>query len=110
MPLAFAPFSIWPIALVSPALLFLLVDREMPIKRLFLHGWLFGNAYFGFGIYWTYNSLHDFGQAPPAVAAFIAGLLVIYLALFPAACLCAWQWCKRQFGDRTIWLLPLFWF
>ena len=110
MPLAFAPYSIWPVALISPALLFLLVDREMPMRRLFLHGWLFGNGYFGFGIYWTYNSLHDFGQAPPLVAALIAALLIVYLAIFPACCLCAWQWCKRKFGQPAIWLLPIFWF
>ncbi|MDH5356747.1 MAG: apolipoprotein N-acyltransferase, partial [Gammaproteobacteria bacterium] len=57
MPLAFAPFSLWPIAILVPALLFLLLDREMSGKSLFMHGWLFGNAYFGFGVYWTYNSL-----------------------------------------------------
>ncbi len=110
MPLAFAPYSIWPVALISPTLLIILVDRNMSLRRLFLHGWLFGNGYFGFGIYWTYNSLHDFGQAPPLVAAFIAALLVIYLALFPACCLCAWQWCNRKIGNRAIWLLPIFWF
>ena len=110
LPLAFAPFSFWPIAIFVPALLFALVDKKMTFKRLFLHGWLFGNGYFGFGIYWTYNSLHDFGNAPPVVAAFISALLVVYLAIYPALILCAWQWCKQQIGDRAIWLLPLFWF
>ena len=71
---------------------------------------MFGNAYFGFGVYWTYNSLHDFGQAPPLVAALIAALLVMAMAVFPALSLSAWQWCKRQSGDRAIWLLPVFWF
>ena len=82
----------------------------MPFKRLSLHGFIFGCGYFGFGIYWTYNSLHDFGQAPPAVAVFISGLLIITLALFPVMILCAWQWCRQQVGDKAIWLLPLFWF
>jgi len=110
LPLAFAPFGIWPVAIVIPALLIFLLDREMPARRLFLHGWLFGNGYFGFGIYWTYNSLHEFGQAPPVVAVFIAALLVVFLALYPAMILLSWQWCKRQIGDRAIWLLPIFWF
>ena len=82
----------------------------MPTKRLFLHGWLFGNGYFGVGVYWTYNSLHDFGQASPVVAALIAALLILALAVFPALTLCAWQWGKRQVGDKAIWLMPLFWF
>ena len=71
---------------------------------------MFGNGYFGFGIYWTYHSLHDFGQAPPVLAAFIAALLATYLALFPAMTLCAWQWSKRQVGEKAIWLVPVFWF
>ena len=110
LPLAFAPFGIWPIAIVVPAILFVLLDRDMPFKRLCLHGFLFGSGYFGFGIYWTYNSLHDFGQAPPIVAIFISGLLIGVLALFPVMILCAWQWCKQQIGDKAIWLLPLLWF
>lgn len=75
-----------------------------------MHGWWFGNAYFGFGVYWTYNSLHDFGQAPPVLAAFFAALLIMAMAVFPALALCAWQSCKRVMGSRAIWLLPLFWF
>ena len=67
LPLAFAPFGLWPLAIVIPATLFCLLDKDMSGKRLFLHGWLFGNGYFGVGIYWTYNSLHEFGQAPPIV-------------------------------------------
>ena len=110
MPLAFAPLSFWPMAILVPTLLFTLLDREMSGKRLFMHGWLFGNAYFGFGVYWTYNSLHDFGQAPPVVAAFIAALLIMAMAVFPALALCAWQWAKRQIGTKAIWLLPVFWF
>ena len=110
MPLAFAPLSFWPIAILVPALLFVLLDKEMSGKRLFLHGWLFGNGYFGFGVYWTYNSLHDFGQAPPIVAAFIAALLIMVMAVFPALTLSAWQWTKRQRGAKVIWLIPIFWF
>ncbi len=44
------------------------------------------------------------------MAAFISALLVIYLALFPAFTLCTWQCCKRQLGNKAIWLLPVLWF
>ncbi len=110
LPLAFAPLAIWPVAIIVPALLVVSLDKDMPAKRLFLHGWLFGSGYFGVGVYWTYNSLHDFGQAPPLVAFVIAALLVACMAVFPALALHAWHLSKRLFGDRTIWLLPLFWF
>ena len=110
LPLAFAPAGIWPVAIVVPAILLYVLDRPLSSRRLFQHGFLFGCGYFGFGVYWTYNSLHDFGQAPPLVAGFIAGLLILTLALFPATTLSAWQWCKQRIGDKAIWLLPVFWF
>ncbi|MCP3687333.1 MAG: apolipoprotein N-acyltransferase, partial [Gammaproteobacteria bacterium] len=110
LPLAFAPFAIWPIAILVPALLFVSLDKDLPPKRLFLHGWLFGNGYFGVGVYWTYNSLHDFGQAPPLVAFVIAALLVACMAVFPALALNAWHLSKHRFGDRAIWLLAVYWF
>ncbi len=110
LPLAFAPFAIWPIAIIVPALLFISLDKDISTRQVFLHGWLFGGGYFGVGIYWTYNSLHDFGQAPPLVAFSIAALLVACMALFPAFALNAWHLSKRRIGNRAIWLLPLFWF
>lgn len=88
----------------------MLLAKNMPRRQLFLHNWMFGNGYFGCGVYWIYNSLHDFGQAPPALAAIVTTLLVMLLAVFPALALYAWQWSKHKAGDKAIWLLPLFWF
>lgn len=83
MPLAFAPFSLWPLALVGHAVLFYLIRDETP-RRAFKAGWLFGFAFFIFGVSWIYNSLHDFGAALPVVAALMTLLLVLILCLFPA--------------------------
>jgi apolipoprotein N-acyltransferase len=110
LPLAFAPYFLWPLAILLPALLLWLVQHELSLRNLFFTGWAFGIGYFGFGVYWIYNSLHVFGMAPPVVAAGITGLLVLYLALTPALILICWRYSQRHLGSTSLWLLPLFWF
>ena len=109
LPLAFAPFSIWPLAILLPALMLTLVQSRLSARNIFFAGWFFGIGYFGFGVYWIYNSLHDFGMAPPVVAGGITGLLVVLLALAPALTFSFWCYSRRQLGDLSLWLLPLFW-
>ena len=110
LPLAFAPYFIWPLAILLPAVMILLLRGAGPASTVLFHGWLFGCGYFGFGVYWVYNSLHVFGMAPPLVAGGITGLLILVLALFPAAAFAAWHTARGRYGDRALWLLPLFWF
>jgi apolipoprotein N-acyltransferase len=55
--LAFAPFFLWPLAILIPASLFWFNRNESSQRRLFTNGWLFGVGYFGCGVYWIYNSL-----------------------------------------------------
>jgi apolipoprotein N-acyltransferase len=87
-----------------------LLDDDTSPRTVFAAGWWFGCGYFGFGVYWIYNSLHDFGMAPPAVASGITALLVVTLAVFPALALFCWRYTRRRFGASSLWLLPLFWF
>ena len=108
--LAFAPFFLWPLAILIPAVLFWLNRNESSLRRLFASGWLFGVGYFGCGVYWIYNSLHDFGMAPPIVAGAITALMVIYLALAPGFILLCWRLAQNFLGSAAIWVLPLLWF
>jgi apolipoprotein N-acyltransferase len=110
LPLAFAPFSIWPLAFLIPALLLTAIQSSPSARNIFFVGWIFGIGYFGFGVYWIYNSLHDFGMAPPLVAGGITGLLVVYLALTPAMVFVLWHYSRRLLGEASLWLLPLLWF
>lgn len=110
MPVAFAPVSIWPLGILLPALLIVLADTQQSWRRVLVIGWLFGLGYFGFGVYWVYNSLHDFGNAAPLVAAFLAALLIACMAIFPALTLASWKIIQRHLGQSSIWLLPLLWF
>ena len=110
LPLAFAPFDLWPLAFILPAGLIWLLDRDLPLRVVFSIGLWFGLGYFGFGVYWIYNSLHDFGQAPPVVAGGLTTLLIAYLALYPAATLTVWSYARRSLGSIALWLLPSLWF
>jgi apolipoprotein N-acyltransferase len=80
---AFAPFKVFPLAILSPALLLMLWLKAAP-KRAFWYGWLFGLGFFGTGVYWIFISIHTYGNTSVFLASFITGLLIAILALFPA--------------------------
>ncbi len=84
LPLAFAPFGYYLLAEVALVLLLLTWSKSTSPKWAFWYGWLFGLAFFGCGVYWIYISIHHFGKAPIPLAVLILGLMVAFLALFPA--------------------------
>jgi len=96
LPLAFAPFGLWPLAWFAPAALFLLW-REVPPARAAWRGWLFGLGMFGVGVSWVYVSLHDFGHMPAPLAGLATLLFVAGLAVYPALL----GWLQARFLDRT---------
>ncbi len=83
LPLAFTPY-LWPLAILLLALLLWIWTGETPWRAAW-QGLLFGIGMFGTGIYWVYISLHQYGHAPPAFAALATLLLVLLMALYPAA-------------------------
>jgi len=80
--LGFAPFGCWPLAILLPIVLLWGWDGATP-RRAALRGGLFGLGMFGFGIYWIYISLHDYGSAPAPFAALATFIVVVVLALYP---------------------------
>lgn len=81
--LAFAPFEVFPFAVLSLAgLLALWINTDR--WRAFRLGWLFGVGLFSTGTYWTYISIHDIGDVPAVFAALISGALIAGMALYPA--------------------------
>ena len=87
--LALAPYSIWPLLLVSIALFYLGL-RELSAKQALWRGWCYGFGLFAAGTSWVYVSIHDYGAAAPPLAAFLTLGFVAGLALFFA--LPAWFW------------------
>ncbi|AGA85135.1 apolipoprotein N-acyltransferase [Stutzerimonas stutzeri] len=89
--LALAPFDIWPLALVSVALLYLGL-RDSTAKQAAQRGWCYGFGLFASGVSWVYVSIHDFGAASPALAGLLTLGFVAGLALFFA--LLGWLWVR----------------
>lgn len=82
--LAFSPAGVFPLALLTFALLIHLVSAATP-RRAFWTAYAFGLGMFGAGVSWVYVSLHNFGGMPLPIAALATFLFCAFLALFPAA-------------------------
>lgn len=94
--LAFAPFEIFPFAVLSLAgLLGLWLNTDK--WRAFRLGWLFGVGLFSTGVYWIYISVHDIGDVPMILSVLITGALVAFLALYPATV----GYCLSRFFPTT---------
>ncbi|HHW77908.1 MAG TPA: apolipoprotein N-acyltransferase [Xanthomonadaceae bacterium] len=109
IPLAFAPFGYWPLAILLPVVLLWGWDGATP-RRAALRGGLFGLGMFGFGIYWIYISLHDYGSAPAPFAALATFVVVLVMALYPTVA----GWLLARWGPppgplRWLLVFPALW-
>ncbi len=82
LPFAFAPFSFFPLAVISPAILFYLY-LHLSTARAALAGFVFGLGYFGVGVSWVYVAFHDFGNTAVLISAMMTAIFVSVLALLP---------------------------
>ncbi len=97
-PLALAPFDIWPIAPLSIALLYLLLQRLSPRQAL-LRGWSYGLGAFLAGTSWIYVSIHDYGAASPVLAGSLTFAFCAGVALFFALPAYLWaRWLRQAPG------------
>ncbi len=111
MPLAFAPFSFWPVVIISPAILIYQLEFISSRKQSFLLGWVYGLGYFGFGVYWLYHSMQVYGQAPIVVAAALTALMIVTLSTFIGLVTAIYHRFRTTgAGVIALWLLPLLWF
>ena len=82
LPLAYAPFGLWPLLLIAFAVLFLFTSTTSSGRALW-RGYLFGLGWFGVGVSWVYVSVRLFGNANAPLAGLITALLVLVLACYP---------------------------
>lgn len=105
--LGFAPFYVYPVSLIAVAGFCLYLWQSTNIKAAARDGFLFGLGLYGFGIYWIYICLHDFGGMPGWMAGICTFLLSAFMAGFSAmmAATAYWLWHR---STLPIWLkLPL---
>jgi len=99
--LAFSPFNLWWISIVSLSLLLLLMvvnDESQPFRA----GYVFGIGMFGYGVSWVFNSLYDFGDAPWIAAASMTLVATLVLSVFPASVLAIYFYITKQVSNSVI--------
>ncbi len=83
LPLAYAPFDFWPLALAAPLALLWLWDHAQRPAHAALLGGLFGLGWFGVGISWVYISLYQYGHAPLVFALLCNAIVILLMSLYP---------------------------
>jgi apolipoprotein N-acyltransferase len=107
--LAFAPVGFVPLAVLCPALLFILWQDATPRRAAWL-GFLFTASTFLAGTYWLYHSIHLVGGAPLWIAAFLMLGLVAIMGSYTAALgYAVARWGPRAGTLRWLVLLPAGW-
>ncbi|EIJ42715.1 apolipoprotein N-acyltransferase [Beggiatoa alba B18LD] len=105
LPLAFAPFGWYPLAVLSPFLLACLWLDVSP-ARAGWRGFLYGVGMFGVGVSWVNVSFYSFGGMPLLAALGLTAGFIFILSLYPL--LLGW-FITRYFPQHTFvkWLLVL---
>lgn len=105
----FAPLGLWPLPIVSLAVLFALLARTSSLRVGFLIGLMWGLGFFIVGVSWVFVSLSVYGGMAAWLAALATFLFCLVLALFPAivgAVQARWLATPTQ---RLLLLMPLAW-
>jgi len=80
LPLALAPFNLWPIAIPCIAVLFRKLQHQT-VKQALVKTSVFGFAMFFSGVSWVYVSIHDHGFIAAPLALLATALFCLFLAL-----------------------------
>ncbi len=98
LPLAFAPFHLFPLAILALIPLFSAWENGTPMQA-FKAGFAFGLGLFLVGVSWVYVVIHDFGHSHAIIAAILTFLFVSVLALLPAI---TGYLARRLLGQREL--------
>ncbi|BCU08054.1 apolipoprotein N-acyltransferase [Allochromatium tepidum] len=100
--LSFAPFSLFPVAVLAVAALYQSLTEASP-RVAFQRGWLFGVGLFGFGVFWIRISLNEFGNMDARIAHLLTALFIAVMALYYGAT----GWLVRRLDPGPAWVGPL---
>lgn len=92
LPLAFAPYGLWPVAFLSPALLYLLLNKRTPLQA-FVLGEAYGFGLWAVGAFWLFTSIHQFGNTSTPLALVMIAFMAFVMGLFNAV----GAWAYRRF-------------
>lgn len=100
LPLAFAPFHLPGMAILSLGLLYLELNialqhpKASSARHVLSYGLAYGLGFFGFGTSWIYVSIHDYGHLSSITSAFITFVFTLYLASFCAGMTLAYRYLR----------------
>jgi apolipoprotein N-acyltransferase len=83
--------------------------RRPTLPRAFALGLTTGLVYFSATLYWITNVMSVYGDMPRILGALINGVLVAYMALFPALFALCMAALLRAFGARALMGAPFVW-
>ncbi len=95
LPFAFSPFDIAPLAVIAPAVLFL-IWATAPRRRALQAAYAFGVGYFGVGVSWVFVSIHEYGGSGPVLSGLVTVGFVLLLAAFPLLAAASALWLTRR--------------
>jgi apolipoprotein N-acyltransferase len=111
LPLSFAPFNIWPIAILSLAVLTYLL-QDLNAKQTMICGFVFALGMFASGVHWTFVPIDQFSSTPVVLSVLIILVFVLALAVvfYALPFYCLGRWCSRHslgllLGLPAIWLI-----
>lgn len=116
--LAFAPFAIWPLQILTLAWLLRQLAHnpagpQHRWPRLLLTAWLYGFGWAACGLHWLYISMHDYGGMAGPIAALAVALLAAYLALYAAAAAALASWLRQRWqaseACQLVLIMPACW-
>ena len=105
----FAPLDLWPLPLLSLAMLFGLLARTNSMRAGFVIGLTWGLGFFIAGVSWVFVSLSVYGGMATWLAALATFLFCAFLALFPAAVGALQTRWRGTPTLRALLVLPLAW-
>ena len=106
---AYAPLYLYPLPVLTIAMLVWLWNQTVSPRRAAVLGWWFGLGLFLTGVSWVYVSLHDFGAMPAPLAALATLLFCAYLALFPAMSGYGYSRVRAPSWAKLMLVLPALW-
>jgi len=108
--LAFAPIGLYPIAWLSPAILFYALSHASSKKEHFYITWLYGIGMFGTGTSWVFYAMHFYSRASIPVAGTFTTLFVVIIALTIGLFgLLAYLFRRHNKSLRLLFFYPLAW-
>jgi apolipoprotein N-acyltransferase len=105
----FAPLNVWPLPILSLAILFGLLMRTNARRAGFLIGLMWGLGFFIAGVSWVFVSLSVYGGMPAWLAALATFLFCAVLALFPAMVGTVQARWRASPALRVLLVMPLAW-